>query len=141
MHEQQGAISQVEAIAKKCILIVEDDPDTAILLVSAVEQYTPHSPLCVESGVEAVCIARKKTPALLLLDYFLGDINGLELADWLHSINGMEKVPTIIMSAGTLSLEKEQQISARQIIFLRKPFELDELFEKIEVLLTEKGMS
>lgn len=141
MIEQQGTASQTETVAKKCILIVEDDPDTAILLLSALEQYTPHSPVHVESGVEALRIAREIIPALLLLDYYLKDIDGLELSDWLHSLSGLESAPTIIMSAGTLSLEREQQMSARQIIFLRKPFDLDELFETIDVLLAEKQVS
>ncbi len=139
MSEQRGIASVSEAVEKKYILIVEDDPDTGTLLVLALEQYTLLTALLVKSSAEALRIVQETIPVLLLLDYYLGDLNGLELFDQLHSMVGLEAVPTLMMSAGTLPPEGKQQIGARQIVFLSKPFDLDELFETIDALLARRA--
>lgn len=141
MMMQQDSAPLMEAGERKTILIVEDDPDTGLVLVSALKQYTLFSPLLTKNGVEALRVVQKKRPDLFLLDYWLGGMDGIELSDRLHRIGDLENVPTIVMSAATMPLEREEQLSERQIIFLRKPFDLDTLFETIETLLTEKQMA
>lgn len=141
MMKQRKAVARREAVERKTILIVEDDPDTGLVLVSALEHYTLFSPLLVESGIEALQMAQKRKPDLLLLDYWLGGMDGIELSDRLHRISGLETVPTIVMSAATMPLEREEQLSARQIVFLRKPFDLDALFATIADLLSERQLA
>ncbi len=141
MMKQHEAASLREAGERKTILIVEDDPDTGLVFVSALKQYTLLSPLLAQSGSEALHMVQKRKPDLLLLDYLLGGMDGIELSDQLHRISGLEAVPTIVMSAATMSLEREEQFRTRQIVFLRKPFDLDVLFETIESLLTEKQIA
>jgi CheY-like chemotaxis protein len=141
MLKQQETASISEAGEGKMILIVEDDADTGLMLVCALEECTPHSPLLVESSTAALRTVQEKTPDLFLLDYYLPAMTALELSDRLHSIKGLQAVPTIVMTAGTLPLGDEQEIFARQIVLLRKPFDLDELLETIETLLREKQMA
>jgi putative two-component system response regulator len=138
MMKQQEVASIKEAGERKTILIVEDDPDTGLVLVSALSQYTLLAPLLVESGSEALRVVEERKPDLFLLDYWLGGMDGIELCDRLHCMRGLETVPTIVMSAATIPLEREEQLSARHIVLLRKPFDLDVLFETIAALLTER---
>ena len=63
-------------------------------------------------------------PALILLDYMLPDMLGLELYDRLQERDNMRGVPTVLISAGAaLPLD---QLRERGIYLLRKPFEMDE---------------
>jgi CheY-like chemotaxis protein len=136
MMKQQEAASLTEAVDKKLILIVEDDGDTGFMLCSAIEENMPYQPLLVEGATEALQVVEERSPDLFLLDYYLPVMNGLELSDRLHRISGLQAVPTILMSAGTLPLSFEQEINAHQIVFLRKPFDLEEFFEVVERLLS-----
>jgi CheY-like chemotaxis protein len=136
MLEQQPAASMTEVVDRKTILIVEDDSATGFMLVSVIEQTTPYHTLLVKSSTEALRVVQENTPDLFLLDYYLAGMNGLTLYDRLQSTHGLETVPAVLMSAGTLPLEREQEITDHQIVFLRKPFDLDELLETIEHLLS-----
>ncbi|HLI06239.1 MAG TPA: response regulator [Ktedonobacteraceae bacterium] len=141
MMKQQGAASIREVGERKTILIVEDDSDTGLVLVSALEQYTLLSPLLVPNASEALRVVRERKPDLFLLDYWLGGIDGIELAEQLHRVRGLETVPTIVMSAATLPFEWEEQPDTHRLALLRKPFDLDVLFETIAALLAGKHLA
>jgi CheY-like chemotaxis protein len=68
---------------------------------------------------------------LLILDYRLPDITGIELYDRIHTINKSKVIPTILMSATNPS----EEIAPRNIVLIEKPFELDRLLETINTLL------
>ena len=70
-------------------------------------------------------------PHLLLLDYSLPDMNGLELYDWLQSFEHLKHIPTILMSARNPPID---EIHRRGIIYLRKPFAVTELLATIKKL-------
>lgn len=71
------------------------------------------------------------TPDLLLLDYHLPGINGIELYDRLHTTKGLEEVPAIMVSARL----PRQELASRKIVGMNKPLDLDELLEMIEKLI------
>lgn len=70
-------------------------------------------------------------PNLLILDYFLPGINGLELSERLHAINGLEAVPTMMMSA----MLPTQEVAQRGLLGIQKPFDLDIFLDMITHLL------
>jgi|SRR5579863_1437740 len=115
----------------KIILLVEDDEAISEFLVRLIEQETPYKALHVTDAAQALQAVSSIKPSLLILDYQLPGINGLELFDRLHDIEGLEVVPTIMVSANFPSRKEMQQ---RQIKFLKKPFDLSELLTAIEEL-------
>jgi CheY-like chemotaxis protein len=70
-------------------------------------------------------------PSLFILDYQLPRMNGIELYDKLHSIDGLDSVPAVLISARL----PKQEIDKRRIIGMSKPLELDEFLHTIEELL------
>jgi DNA-binding response OmpR family regulator len=117
----------------KTILVVEDDDGIGNFLVQAISQETQHQVLLVNDGFQALKAARTIKPALFILDYQLPGMNGIELFDQLHEMEGLETVPTILVSARL----PEQEIRRRKLVGLSKPLELDELLQTIERLLSE----
>lgn len=87
--------------------------------------------LLVTSGFEALQVIKEVTPDLFLLDYHLPQMNGIELYDRLHATKGLERVPTIMTSAGVL----EHDFQNRHIVGISKPVELNKLLDLIEELL------
>src|SRR6478672_5481406 len=82
----------------KTILLVEDDSVIAELLIQMITQETHYQVVSVPDGLEALDLVRKIKPQLLILDYRLPTIHGIELHDRLHNTEGLEHVPTIMLS-------------------------------------------
>ncbi|HLX55968.1 MAG TPA: response regulator [Ktedonobacteraceae bacterium] len=131
--DKSGTTTDNEA-GSQTILIVEDDEDISTVLVQVLQEETPHAVIHVTDAMQALQVIHSHKPKLLILNYQLPDLNGLELADRLRSIEGLETVPTLMVSANPPPL---QEIRQRKITFLRKPFDLSKLLTTIEGLLSE----
>lgn len=130
MANHQEAAESKHIIAKT-ILIVEDDTAFGDFLCNAIEQETPHQTLRVSDGLQALDIVKEVIPDLIILDYYLPNMNGIELYDQLHAIEGLENVPTIMASAGVL----EHDLQGRHIVGMSKPVGLNKLLDIVEELL------
>jgi DNA-binding response OmpR family regulator len=115
----------------KLIFIVEDDEEIGRLLLQIIEQETNHKAIHHLNARDALNALTRIAPHLLLLDYSLPDMNGLELYDWLQTFEHLKYVSTILMSARNPPLD---EIRKRGIIYLRKPFSVTELLATIKKL-------
>ena len=118
--------------ATKTILLVEDDAAIAELLVQIIVQETPYRVLSVPDGLQALDMVKNIRPDLLLLDYWMPVIHGIELYDRLKAMRGMEQIPTIMLSVNP----PLQEIKKRQITCVRKPFDVDQLLRTIQSLMS-----
>ena len=116
----------------KLILIVEDDADIGQLLVQIIHQQTSHRALHHLDAGSAIKAIMTLTPHLFILDYSLPDMDGLELHDWLRSIDRLRHVPAILLSARNPPLDEVQK---RGILLIRKPFAVTKLLAHIEKYL------
>lgn len=113
----------------KLILIVEDDADIGYFLVQIIHQETPHRALHHLNAGDALKMITTLTPHLFILDYSLPDMTGIELHDWLHSIDRLRHIRTILLSARDPSVD---EIQKRGILLIRKPFAVTKLLAQIE---------
>ncbi len=118
-------------VSPKIILLVEDDNEISEILVQMISQETPYRVLAVQDGPQALELVKNTQPHLLLLDYGLPTMHGIELYDRLHSIDGLETVPAIMISANV----PLQEVRKRGMIFIRKPFDIDKLLGTIHSLI------
>ena len=116
---------------EKTVLVVEDDAGIGHVLVQFIGQETPYHPLLVTTGSDALQAVRVTRPSLLLLDYRLPGMTGIELYDHLQSTEGGAAIPAIMISA-TLP---HREIVQRQIVGMKKPFDIDNLLQTIENLI------
>lgn len=115
----------------KMVLIVEDDQDIGSFILRAILYETSYQAIYVADGYQALETVKTVKPNLLLMDYQLPRMNGIELYDRLHTYKELEHVPVIMISA---RLPKEEA-KKRKITCLEKPFELDTLLKTINVLI------
>ena len=130
-----GNSAQKDPTAVKTVFIVEDDEAIGELLVQAIEQETSYQAVLAADGFQALRMLRTVKPDLLILDYGLPDMNGLEFYDTIHAVKALEHLPVLVVSAETPRIQKE--IKARQLAQLQKPFELANLLEAIERLFSQ----
>ncbi|GAC1466592.1 MAG: hypothetical protein PVSMB2_33980 [Ktedonobacteraceae bacterium] len=129
-NEELLPIKTVQAPVKT-ILIVEDDPSIGEMFVQILLGESIYNPVLVVSGDQALEIVKGITPDLLLLDYHLPNMNGLELYDSLHVMPQFSSIPTILITAGVLQYE----IQNRQIVGMSKPVDINKLLDIISELL------
>jgi CheY-like chemotaxis protein len=114
------------------LLIVEDDEAIGWLLIQTIQQETSYQAVLALDGFEALKMLRTLKPDLLIVDYNLPGMNGLELYDTIHEVQALEHIPLLIVSAETTITRKE--LAARHLPHLQKPFELTDLLAAIERL-------
>ena len=127
--------AQEERTAVKTVFIVEDDEAIGEFLVEAIEQETPYQAVLASDGLQALKMLRTVKPDVLILDYGLPDMNGLEFYDAIHAVKALKDLPVLIISAEMARIQKE--VKARQLSQLQKPFELTHLLEAIEQLFSQ----
>lgn len=128
-HKQQA---RREDRAKKLILLVEDDDTNAFLLIQVIEQEIGYQVVHTVDGKTAWKFLERVTPQLVILDYRLPDMNGLQIYDRMWSSTRLESVPVLLLSA----LLPTHEMERRKIVSLDKPFDLDDLINTIATLVT-----
>jgi CheY-like chemotaxis protein len=119
----------------RTILLAEDDVSNADMLRLLVQSETPYQ--LVQFTNEEELLRRiediKTTrPDLFLFDYRLSSMTALDLYDRLHSIEELQDIPAIIITA---SLVNEEEFARRNIPLIQKPFDVDELLRAINQIL------
>lgn len=132
MHEKQIITSPAMT---KTILIVDDDGDMASVLAEAISSETPYRALVAASASQVSRLVQSVKPDLLILDYHLPGLNGIELYDWLHTDPLFENIPALLLTASKQMPQRE--ITQRRIIGIGKPIELDEFLAIVHQLLDE----
>ncbi len=117
----------------KTILIVEDDVDIAWSLTAYIHENTPYQTLWADNGLAALRTMRHTRPDLLVLDYRLPGLNGLELYDQLLMQEKLAAIPAILITANLPRLQLEA--GHRSIKVLEKPIDFDVLLAMMDKLL------
>jgi DNA-binding response OmpR family regulator len=114
----------------KKIMIADDDPG----IVDAVEMLLEFEGYEVTSTVDGSTVLDMKDelPDLLLLDIWMSGEDGRDICKKLKQTPLTKKIPVIMISASR-DIE-ESAIAAGADDFLAKPFEMNELLEKIKNL-------
>ena len=116
-----------QTLRSATILIVEDDEDIGEFLQQVINEETPYHTTVVHDGPRALEKAQQIHPCLLLLDYRLPGMDGLEVYDRLQSIDETRGVPAIMMSA----ILPVEELKRRGIYQLRKPMDLGNVIRMI----------
>ena len=113
------------------ILIIEDDPAILKLLQRglAYEGYTVD---VATDGRGGLNLARDHAPDLVVLDWMLPGMDGLEVC---HRLRTGGAVPILMLTAKDTIQDRVQGLDAGADDYLVKPFNLDELLARIRALL------
>src|SRR6266513_55227 len=115
----------------KTILLVEDDSIISELLTQMITQETPYKVFSAPDALEAIDLVNNIKPQLMILDYWLPFMQGIELFDRLHHTEGLEEVPAIMLSVNA----PVREINQRHMTYIRKPFDMSKLLDTIHRLI------
>jgi DNA-binding response OmpR family regulator len=115
----------------KTILLVEDDPIISELLTQMITQETPYRVYSAPDAFEALDLVKNIKPQLMILDYWLPFMQGIELYDRLHNTEGLEEVPAIMLSVNA----PVREINQRHMMYIKKPFDMSKFLDAIHRLI------
>jgi signal transduction histidine kinase len=113
------------------VLIVEDSPDT-LLLLSTLFRREGASVTTASSAAEALQSASTKRPNLIVSDIGMPDVDGYELLEQLRVLPGLADVPAIAISGYASEEDRERALSVGYLALVPKPVDIDTLFTLIQ---------
>ncbi len=120
---------------KRKILVVDDDVELVELITDVLDRDGRFEVKSVNNGFDAGMMVKDYQPDLIVLDVMLPDINGKEVCQRVRTDNSMDMVKIICIS-GMVEEDKVDDLKAAGANdFMRKPFEVDRLVERICRLL------
>jgi len=134
MKENKIPLDALES-GKKKILIVDDDPEIVELLVDVLSRDGRFEVKAASSGYDAGMLTQQLHPDLILLDYMLPDVNGNIVCQTIRRNPEFEDVKIIIISGVIKQDEIEQLLKSGAEDFIRKPFDITELMNRIGAVL------
>jgi len=111
---------------KQKILIVEDDADTRRALSIRIES-AGFEVVAAADSLQAMALAQRERPALILLDLGLPGGNGFTVLQRLGQRAALESVPVIVLSGRDADATRERALKAGAAAFLSKPVEAADL--------------
>lgn len=116
------------------ILTVDDEPAVREMLRFILEQDGFLSEFA-EDAAQAVSSIKKSRPDLILLDWMLPGMSGVELAERLKGKSDTKSIPIIMLSAKNEESDKVQGLDVGADDYVTKPFSARELLARIRTIL------
>ena len=113
------------------VLVVDDDPILRSVEVQILASQG-YNVLQAQSGAEALRLADSATIHLLLTDFLMPDVDGLELTGKFRTVH--PETP-VLMVSGSLPPTDKRIENLAHFGFLPKPFAFDELIQKVRTLI------
>jgi two-component system cell cycle response regulator DivK len=120
------------------ILIVEDNELNAKLFKDLLEAHG-HETLETRDGYEAIEIARRETPDLILMDIQLPEISGLDIAKKLKADADLKSIPIVAVTAFAMKDDEQKILQAGCEGYISKPISIVPFMETIERFLRTNG--
>ncbi|MCE2509484.1 MAG: phosphate regulon transcriptional regulator PhoB [Alphaproteobacteria bacterium] len=119
---------------KPLLLIVEDE-ETLVTLLRYNLEGEGYRVAVAKNGEDALLLAKEETPDLILLDWMLPLLSGIEVCRRLRRDNATRNVPILILTAKGEEEDKIRGLDTGADDYVTKPFSPTELVARIRALL------
>ena len=116
------------------ILIVEDDTNLVELLRYNFEKEG-FDVLDTEDGEEALVIAKEEHPDIIILDWMIANLSGIEVCRRLRRDSDTQNVPIIMLTARTEEADRIRGLETGADDYITKPFSPRELIARVNAVL------
>ena len=124
-------------MANELILIVEDNEKNR-KLVRDVLQFKGYQTIESETAEEGIRLAHERTPALVLMDFHLPGMNGIEALEVLRADPQTSAIPVLAVTASAMTEDRQKIMAAGFEGLQTKPINVREFLEAVAQIL-QKG--
>ncbi|SDG04085.1 MULTISPECIES: response regulator [unclassified Duganella] len=118
----------------KLILVVDDEFDV-LSAYTMLFEYRGFRVRIAGNGAEALSVARRERPDIVISDYMMPVMNGADLCVAWRDDPALREIPFILASAGIMPRDLQPPCDA----FFRKPVPFDTLLDEIDKLIARRG--
>ena len=116
---------------KPIILIAEDETHIQTALKYTFE-HNDFEVCLAANGAEALTFARGKKPDIILLDFVMPEMTGLEALEALKKDKALKDVPVYMLTAMQSEVDIKRAFALGAEGYLKKPFDPDKLVQKLK---------
>ena len=120
------------------ILLVDDEPDILEIIAYSLES-AGYKIYKANNGLEAIKIAEKITPDLIIMDLMMPHMNGIDACDQIRKSNNLNDVIITFLSARGEDFSKIAGFEAGADDYITKPIKPKVLLSKVKALLRRKN--
>lgn len=125
-----------ELAIKNCLVLMVDDNPKNIQLLGSILSKEGYRIAIATSGHQALSIANKIIPDLILLDVMLPDIQGFDVCRQLRGTPETQDIPVLFLTAKTETEDKIKGFNVGGTDYLTKPYEAGEILARVRTQLT-----
>ena len=123
---------------KSLILVLDDDPDICVMIKMVLDYYG-YDAMDAENEENARKIISSNHVDLLIMDMLLSGVDGTDICRQLKNDKATSSIPILMFSAHPTA--KETCLAAGADDFISKPFEMNDMMDKISFFLERKKIS
>jgi|SRR5579871_343248 two-component system, cell cycle response regulator DivK len=124
-----GAAAGTE-LMPKTVLIVEDN-ELNMKLFHDLLQANGFNTIETRNGIEALDLARKHKPDLILMDIQLPEVSGLEVTKWIKEDDELKSIPVVAVTAFAMKGDEERIREGGCEAYLSKPISVAKFLETV----------
>src|SRR5947208_16234053 len=120
----------------KTVMIVEDNELNMKLVHDLLEAHG-YGTVGTRSGIEALDLARKHRPDLILMDIQLPEVSGLEVTKWLKDDQELRSIPVVAVTAFAMKGDEQRIRQGGCEAYISKPISIGTFLETVRRYLGE----
>ncbi|HEY5913353.1 MAG TPA: response regulator [Verrucomicrobiae bacterium] len=116
------------------VLVIDDDP-VMHRLFQNILHHASYEVVVASTGVEGIQLAEREAPLLVILDYVMPDMDGLDTLKELKKRQATKGIPVLIATGFLDAMVNEQFLAAGAAACLSKPFSAPVLLDLVQKLV------
>ncbi len=141
MMNQGSSMQQNRANQPSSLVLVIDDEENIIDLITLGLKYEGFEVEAASEGEEGIAAAQRNNPILIILDWMLPDMDGLEVCRRLRTNPTTQDIPILMLTAKDDVVNRVEGLNTGADDYLTKPFDFEELVARIRAVLRRKDYS
>jgi len=126
----------VKTISK--VLLVDDEPMMRRIGAMSLERVGKFTVVLASNGLDAMAVAEREKPDLILLDVMMPNMDGLATLQKLRASEATSAIPVIFLTGKTEQQEVDEYLAAGAVGVIPKPFDPMTLPSQIHEILSTK---
>jgi DNA-binding response OmpR family regulator len=121
--------------AERPVIVVADDDEDILILVSFRLDRAGHEVLVARNGQEALDLICERRPDAAVLDVKMPKLTGIDVVKQVRERESVRDTPVILLSAGVQEDTIARGFEAGANDYIRKPFSPDDLVQRLDEVL------
>ncbi len=116
-------------------ILIVDDESYILKLLEFNFQEEGFMPLCAPDGPQAIKIAQRETPSLILLDIAMPEMDGFQVLKELKDDARTRNIPVVMLTVRVYEEDERESYSLGAVEYITKPFSPLQVVQRVKEIL------